>query len=138
MKNELTLQHKFVEYIPEELENSTIYISMKFATAVHKCCSGCGKEVVTPLSPAGWSMTFNGESVSLDPSIGNWNLPCQSHYWIKNNKVRWAPKWSREEIEAGRSRDRVLNEKHFDNSMGGAQAVQTKETPWRKFRSWFK
>jgi len=34
--------------------------------------------VVTPLSPTGWSLIFDGETVSLYPSIGNWNFPCRS------------------------------------------------------------
>jgi hypothetical protein len=38
--------------------------------------------------------------VSLDPSIGNWSFPCRSHYWIRNNKVRWAENWSQARIDA--------------------------------------
>ena len=46
-----------------------------------------------------------GASVSLDPSIGNWNFPCQSHYWIDRNRVRWAGRWTPEQIDRGRQRD---------------------------------
>ncbi len=81
------LIHKFTEHIPEKLEDEILYISIKHSVAIHKCACGCGKEVVTPISPNGWKLIFNGESVSLSPSIGNWNLECKSHYFIRNNCV---------------------------------------------------
>jgi hypothetical protein len=43
--------------------------------------------------------------VSLNPSLGSWSLPCQSHYWSQRNRVHWARRWSPEEIAAGRARD---------------------------------
>ena len=95
MRPEIVLTHEFIEYLPEELKERTLYVSLKFATVVHKCCCGCGREVVTPLSPPDWQLTFDGVSISLHPSIGSWNLPCQSHYWIHRNRVRWAGRWSR-------------------------------------------
>jgi hypothetical protein len=90
MRAHADVDHRFVEYIPEQLEERTIYISIRFATAVHRCCCGCGREVVTPLSPTGWSLTFDGETISLAPSIGNWSYPCRSHYWIRRDRVVWA------------------------------------------------
>lgn len=105
MRKQLTLAHEFVELIPEVLEDNTLYVSIEFATIVHKCCCGCGQEVVTPLSPGHWQLTFDGETISLYPSIGNWGFKCQSHYWIKGNRVKWAPRWSKEEIAAGRGVD---------------------------------
>jgi Family of unknown function (DUF6527) len=114
--------HEFVEHLPDELQQGRIYVSIPFATAAHKCCCGCGNEVVTPLSPTGWSLTFDGETVSLDPSIGNWSFPCQSHYWITRNKVNWARRWSQKEIERGRQRDRGAKQTYFEekNSAKGA------------------
>ena len=50
-----------------------------------------------------------GETISLDPSIGNWNFRCQSHYWIRRNRAIWAPRWSRKEIDAARAHDRRAN-----------------------------
>jgi len=110
---QVAVKHEFVEYIPAEVAEGTIYISVAYATAVHKCCCGCQAEVVTPLSPTDWSLTFDGESVSLHPSIGNWSFPCQSHYWIKRNAVLWAARWSREQIKAGRSRDEANKRRHY-------------------------
>jgi hypothetical protein len=82
-----TVEHKFVDYIPDDIQSGILYISLTYATVVHKCACGCGKEVVTPLSPADWNLLFDGETVTLRPSIGNWNFDCQSHYWITNNRV---------------------------------------------------
>lgn len=100
-----SMKHQFVHYIPELIEEGVIYVSLEFATAVHRCCCGCGKEVVTPLSPIDWKVTFDGQSVSLCPSIGNWGFPCQSHYWIERNCVRVATRWTKRDIAAGRVND---------------------------------
>jgi len=89
----MILTHKFVEYIPDEIEEGVLYISIPFCTAIHKCVCGCGNEVVTPISRKGWKLSFDGESVSLSPSIGSWNLSCSSHYFITNNSVRFVRKW---------------------------------------------
>jgi hypothetical protein len=53
---------------------------------------------VTPLSPIDWSLTFDGETITLDPSIGNWSFECKSHYFIRKNKVVWAKRFSDKEI----------------------------------------
>ena len=116
------LAHRFVDHIPERLEPGELYISIPFATAVHLCACGCGHEVVTPLSPTDWKMTFDGESISLHPSIGNWSFPCQSHYWIRNNRVRRAPRWSAEQITAGRDRDRAVAQHLIDSAVAQSHA----------------
>jgi len=82
MKRITHLTHEFVESFPGKLEDGKVYVSIKFATSTHKCCCGCGNQVVTPISRIGWKLIFDGESISLDPSIGNWSFPCKSHYWI--------------------------------------------------------
>ena len=90
----MKLSHKFVEFVPDVLEKGVLYVSITYGTASHLCCCGCGREVVTPITPTGWKLTFDGETVSLNPSIGNWNFPCRSHYWIKNDCAEWADEWS--------------------------------------------
>jgi len=99
------LRHEFVEFIPKVLPDGVIYISIPYVTVIHNCCCGCGVRVVTPLSPVEWTLSFDGRSVSLSPSIGNWSFPCRSHYWIRNNRVIWADEWSDEEIDAVKERD---------------------------------
>jgi len=110
------LSHKFVKNIPEQLKEGIIYISIEYATAIHKCCCGCGKEVVTPLSPTDWKLIFDGQTISLYPSIGNWSFDCQSHYWIENNEVIWARRWSKKQIEVGRKKDDLDKKKYYKAS----------------------
>lgn len=105
MPRVVELRHRFVETLPDHLEPGVIYISIEFATVAHLCCCGCGRETVTPLSPRDWSVSFDGKTVSLFPSVGNWSFPCRSHYWIRFNKAIWAPPWSKERIEAARAGD---------------------------------
>jgi hypothetical protein len=105
-----TLRYEFVEFVPEQIEPGVLYISVQYKTMAHLCCCGCGKKVVTPLSPTGWELGFNGRAVSVSPSVGNWNLPCQSHYVISNGRVQWAGRWSKEMIATGFARD--LQAKH--------------------------
>lgn len=109
------IDHKFIEFIPEqkEMQDGVIYISLEYDTAIHNCVCGCGEQVVTPLSPTDWKLTYNGESVSLYPSIGNWEFICRSHYWIKKGKIVWAEDWSDKRIEANRYLDKKTKEKNF-------------------------
>ena len=109
----MKLVHKFVKNIPDSLEDGVLYISIEYATAIHKCCCGCGCEVVTPFSPTDWELIFNGKTVSLSPSIGNWGLACKSHYWITNNKIVWAPKWSKEKIKLNNSKDKSRKKNYY-------------------------
>lgn len=100
------LQHRFIENIPDIVEEGILYISVKYCTAIHKCVCGCGNEVVTPLSPVDWELIFNGKTVSLYPSIGNWSFQCQSHYWITKSEIIYSSKWKKTKIQEGRSRDK--------------------------------
>ena len=84
-----TVQHQFVEFIPDDIKEGILYISIPYATVIHKCACGCGNEVVTPLSPEDWQFTFDGKTVSLYPSIGSRNLMCKSHYWITQNQIEY-------------------------------------------------
>jgi Family of unknown function (DUF6527) len=149
MRPETALTHEFVEYIPNDLNYGTIYVSIAFATVTHKCCCGCGNEVVTPLSPTDWKLIFDGQSISLYPSIGNWNFDCQSHYWIEHNKVKWAPRWSQEEIDSGRSLDRLMKKKYFDSnkrlavtdtnaSAGRPREGKSEESLWQRLKGWWR
>ena len=112
------LQHEFVEYVPDTLDAGVIYVTVHYATAVHLCCCGCGLEVVTPLSPTDWKLIFDGETISLKPSIGNWSFPCRSHYWIRRNTVEWAGNWSDERVEAGRRQAQAAKRRHLAATTG--------------------
>lgn len=100
-----TIIPEFVESAPQDLQEGVIYISDRFRTALHKCCCGCGREVVTPLNPAGWTYNRDGRSITLKPSIGNWSFPCKSHYLIIKNEVVWAETMSAQQIARVKARD---------------------------------
>jgi len=131
-KKDHRMRHEFVECIPDQLEEGVLYVSMAYATAVHKCACGCGHEVVTPFSPTDWHMLFNGETVSLAPSIGNWSFPCRSHYWLERGRIVWAANMSAEEIGKGRAADARRKAARYD-------VIETKApaepilSPWRRF-----
>jgi hypothetical protein len=109
----MKLQHKFVEFIPEQLEDGVLYISLTYCTAIHKCVCGCKNEVVTPFSPTDWKMMFDGETISLSPSIGNWNFDCKAHYWIRNSEIIFARKWTDEKIKDGHEKTKKKKKKAF-------------------------
>lgn len=126
MRAPVKIRHEFVEFIPKEREDGALYVSIPFATAVHNCFCGCGTKVVTPISPVGWQLSFDGESVSLSPSVGNWAYPCRSHYFIRRDTVVWAGYMTEAEIAWGRARDRSARESHFD---GRRHPVATPAAP---------
>lgn len=120
-QREIHLKHVFVESAPADLDERTLYISVEYGSVIHRCCCGCGREVVTPLSPTDWKLTFDGVSISLWPSIGNWRSPCRSHYWIERGRVRWAEPWSEERIAAGREAETFAKSQYF----GDGDAART-------------
>lgn len=130
----------FVDYIPSEVESGHLYISIKFATAAHKCACGCGNEVITPLSPTDWKMTFDGKSVSLHPSIGNWSFNCRSHYWVKQNRIAWAHAWSSDEISENRATDKRRKDKYYQTDIKTEKSPRPAETSmsiWQKLKRSF-
>ena len=147
MKCQGLLTHEFVEFIPDILQEGTVYVSIPYTTAVHKCCCGCDREVVTPLSPTGWRLIFDGETISLDPSIGSWNLPCRSHYWIRQNQVQWVPQWFQKEVNTGRARETEAKERCFSEDKNPAmqntfsnleetKEDESKDSRWQRFKKW--
>ena len=140
-RRRVSLNHQFVDLLPEpaQLEDRMVYISIPYATAVHKCCCGCGREVFTPLSPTDWQLGFDGIAVSLSPSIGNWSFPCQSHYWIRNNEAQWALPMSKSEIEIGRTADRVAKRKRYGQPESAVEPETRRIKPglWTRIFSFF-
>ena len=138
------MTHEFVEYVPSTLAEGVLYVSVRFRTVVHLCACGCGVKIATPLSPANWQLCFDGESISLSPSIGAWGLPCRSHYWIESNTVRWASPWTEERIRRGRDRDDQARRRYFAQR-AGQPAPQPPALPgaaaphgWRRFARWLR
>ena len=91
---------------------------MDYATVVHSCLCGCGQRVVTPLTPTDWHVAYDGDTVSLSRSIGNWSFPCRSHYWIEHSRVHWAGGWSKDKIKANRAADLELKRRFYKAARG--------------------
>jgi hypothetical protein len=143
MARQTHLTPEFVELVPPELEEGVLYVSMLYGSVIHKCCCGCGEQVVTPLGPTDWKLSYDGEAISLHPSIGNWSFRCKSHYWIQNNQVRWAGRMSSHEIEALRAGERIA----WQDFYGSRQPVEPAASPpqtarrgslWTGVRRWFR
>lgn len=108
----------FVEYVPKVLKPGVLYLALDHATVVHLCACGCGTKVVTPLGPARWRLTFDGDTVSLWPSIGNWQFPCRSHYWIRESAVAWAAPMTDDEVAALREEEASTLERYYRRRAG--------------------
>ena len=131
-----TYRHQFAEFIPEILEEGVVYVSMSYATAVHRCFCGCGAKVVTPITPTDWQLKFDGVSVSLDPSVGSWSLACRSHYWLEGGRVVWASEWTQRMIDRERSRDRRAKQEYNSRPKRGepstGAAKKSAASFWRR------
>lgn len=148
MLKHMRLEHRFVESFPDRLDPGILYISMEFASATHSCCCGCGEEVVTPITPTDWKITYDGESITMWPSIGNWNLPCRSHYIIEHGRVMEALPWNNQQIAAERRRDQAAKAQHYGTSVP-SQPISINPIPpappvpepelrgaWSRFTDW--
>lgn len=97
----MTITLNKVQYLPKDLEPEILYVSVEFKVAGHLCPCGCGNKIITPLGPNEWSFTETDGKATLYPSIGNWQLPCRSHYWIYHGMIEWSYPWSDRQIKAG-------------------------------------
>ena len=116
-------RHEFVRSFPDRIEEGVLYVSVEFGNTAHRCMCGCGQEVYARLSPRDWLMIYDGDTVSLDPSIGNWSFPCQSHYWLERGSVSWAAKWTHDQIERGRTLDRIWKARHYGEQPEAEPAI---------------
>lgn len=132
MERTTNVSFEFVEYMPTTLALQTLYISLRFRTTAHLCLCGCGEKVVNPLRPDRWSMIFDGSSISLSPSVGNSGLPCKSHYWIKQGKVKWLPPMTSAQSAFAFERDGWVLGQEVPNASG------LDESPpwWRRALRW--
>lgn len=85
-----TFDLELVHRVPEKPQSGILYACFDCNVVVHLCACGCKEKVVLPIDPEFWKVEYDGESLSLQPSIGNFQYPCKSHYWIRKNKVIWA------------------------------------------------
>lgn len=121
------MDHKFVDIMPSELEEDVLYISLKYNVTKHLCACGCGSEIVAMLSPVRWQLHYDGETVSLTPSIGNWYHECRSHYFITKDEVVWANSMSEHKIKAAKQKDqKELNEYNNTKKEGFFKRIKNK------------
>ncbi|MFA6831915.1 MAG: DUF6527 family protein [Bacteroidaceae bacterium] len=111
----IELTPQFVNELPYKPKEGVLYISMLHTITLHLCPCGCGNMVYTPISPNSWKMVYDGK-VSLTPSIGNFEIPCHSHYFIVSNCVVWCHD------------DRLYHHKSCPQKRSKSQ--------WRLFRHW--
>lgn len=142
-----TIRPEFVEFIPRVLDEGILYISERYQTASHKCACGCGEKVITPLSPADWRLSQDQTGlVTMQPSIGNWNFPCRSHYWIRKNRIQWAGPMSAGEIDRVKHRDLTDKARYIDkvnrkkngqdiehHNRKAADSPSQRMSPWSRF-----
>jgi hypothetical protein len=99
--------------MPRDLSPGILYLAEEYAVAGHLCACGCGNKVMTPLGAAEWNFSERDGRPSLSPSIGNWQLPCQSHYFITGGKIYWAAQWSTTQVEEGRQAEEQRRRAHY-------------------------
>ena len=139
----MKLRHEFLDHIPEQLDDGVLYVSIRFGTVVHRCACGCGEEVVTPLGPVEWRLIYDGRTVSLTPSIGNWSFACRSHYWIDEGIVRWASGFSEAKVALARQEARTRRDGYYETESaevigkvpGGDEQRVSRRSIWEKIRA---
>lgn len=120
-----------VHYMPKELKPGVLYVSEEFGTGAHLCPCGCGTKIRTPLGPAWWTFEETKSGPTLFPSVGNWQEACQSHYWIYQGEIKWASKWTPEEISQGRFEETERRYAYYE----GLDHQQPKGVG-KRFKSW--
>lgn len=123
-----------VRYMPKELQPGVLYVSEEFGIAAHLCACGCGSKVRTPLGPTDWTLEETACGPSLHPSIGNWQLPCQSHYWIRRGQIDWSGSWTPEQIAAGRRAEEARARAYYDAKYRSRGGILRRF--WRWVKKW--
>jgi hypothetical protein len=126
---EIALQR--VTAMPRELAPGILYVSEEFAVAGHLCACGCGNKVMVPLGSAEWTFSERRGQPTLHPSIGNWQLPCRSHYVIEDGKILWAGQWTEAQVRAGRR-----DEERRRSAYYAARAPD--RSFWARLRRWLR
>jgi len=119
-----------VHYVPKVLEPGILYVSEEFGAALHLCACGCGSKVSTPLGPTDWILKETSAGPTLSPSVGSWQLPCKSHYYIYKGTIEWCGEWSTEQILTGRQAEEKRHKAYF------AKRARKRGGPARRAWKW--
>ena len=126
----MKIKLQYTQYMPRELKPGVLYVSMEFETAAHLCACGCGAKVRTPLGPTEWTFEETGDGPTLNPSIGNWQQKCKSHYWIQQGEIRWAKEWSQEMIDRGRPGEETRRSIYYENLYAQSGGMMNRFFRW--------
>lgn len=81
---------------PEEFKEGEIYVKNDgpYRGSFHLCPCGCGEPVYLEYGPRHWDLKLRldgdkAESITVSPSIYTPDYKCQSHYFIRDNKIVW-------------------------------------------------
>jgi len=118
-----------VTYIPSELLPGILYVSTEYQVAGHLCACGCAAKVITPLGPAEWTYSERSGLPTLRPSIGSWQLPCQSHYFITQGRIQWADRWTDTEIAAARRAEDQQRQAYY-------RSINSRRSLWLQLWNW--
>lgn len=110
---ETRLALELVEEMPNEILSGILYVSDEYEIACHRCACGCGSLVYTPLGSTEWRLSNDNGKPSLKPSIGNWALPCRSHYWISKGRVIWGGAFTDEQVRLGREAEAERRNEYY-------------------------
>lgn len=123
-----SIELRRVKYLPRELAPGILYVSEEFAVAGHLCACGCGNKVITPLGPSEWTFTERNGRPTLHPSVGNWQLPCRSHYIIDEGQIHRGDQWSDAQVAAGRRTEERRRQAYY--------ASRAKRNLWQRLWNW--
>ena len=80
----------------------------------------------TAIGPTDWRLEDTPSGPSLTPSVGNWQQPCRSHYWIRNNHVLWSDQWSKGKVDTLKQREAERRDFYF--GLGQERPLQKRGT----------
>ncbi len=111
---------ELVDRLPAKAESGTVYVSREYQIAVLECACGCGHRI-TLLLDDGHRVEDVGGLANVWPSIGVWDAPCRSHFWIRNGRVQWASTFSEATIRTA-----------MERQVARHRGLASTEIPWHK------
>lgn len=128
----MRVELEYVHYMPKQLVPGVLYVSREYKTAAHLCPCGCGNKIRTPLTPTEWQLTVSKLGPSLTPSVGNWQLECRSHYWIKDGEILWSNQWTDDQILRGRRSEETRRQAYYREVPGSQVGIMAQIWNWIK------
>lgn len=128
----MRLELQRVYHMPKELKPGVLYVSEEFETAAHLCPCGCSEKVRTPLGPTEWTFTETSKGPTLNPSIGNWQKACKSHYFIRQGEILWGEEWTSEQIIMGRRGEVKRRQVYYESKIRQQNGILRRAWFWVK------